>query len=255
MNVETKYMLGTEGTPDYLVIAEDEGLRLGIKGLMQEGPSATLLLGVRVRSTAISGNDVPDNKVFSDTWPVPFEKIDASRASVEIVNLVSCTYLQFETLVAAAKKARFASKAFDYFEGLDIKMAVAREDVIEHLHKQWFDEALTNINSETPALLFSNYVPVSKMVSALKNELTVTQKGVTVDGVVKAWPDEVAQKKPASKKKAIKGADGSGGNSQPMGSNVVALNPPTATKPKTKPKAKTKAKPKKSSPKKTPPKK
>lgn len=208
--IDLKYLLGSEGSPDYLVIAEQQGLRLGVKGLMSAGPNETIMLVLRVRTVKADGQEVEDGKVFVNSWPIPFEKISTIRASVELVNLVNRTHLQFETLIKQASHARFASKAFDYFENMGIKLDVKREDLVTHLHKQWFDEASQSINSDDPKFLFSTYVAVSKFVEAVKNGgLTVSQNSVTVNGKAEPWPEPGKAKKP-KRKKSIKGDDGTG---------------------------------------------
>lgn len=241
MSIEDKYILGTEGNPDYLVIAETGPFRLGVKAIMQNGPGGTVALAFRVRSVRIDGQTTEDGKVFLDAWPIPFEAVDVQRASVVMLNLVNRSYLQLAEIVDKAEKSRFANKVFDYFVDQGIDLSVDKPALSSHLNKQWFSEIADNMEKSDIRYLFDNFVSHGKLANSLEKEgLTISTSGISVKGVSAAYPGQV---KPPTKKKSGKKVMAGGTKDETAGSNVVALN--AHKKPKAKIRKKPKPKPKK----------
>lgn len=230
-----KYMKGTEGNPDYLVVAEEGNLRLGIKGFSKPGPGGTIALILRVRTQTKDGKMVKDKTQFVNAWPIQFTKLSTNRASCELTQLVNQSQLQFIKIINGAAKARFGSKAFDFFENLGINMACPREDLVEHLEDQWFSGAKEIINEADPAFILSTFVDFSLLSQNVPKGLTIDLFGVKVDGKIIVYP-EVTDVSALLTTGEVEGTEGDG-------SNVIPL------KPKTKAKAKAKTTPKKKPPK------
>lgn len=235
-NEDNKYILGSEGSPDYLVIAEDKTYRLGVKGLLQNGPGGTVALAFRVRAVRTDGKATEDGKVFLDAWPIPFEAVGPGRASVVMLNLVNRSYLQLAEVVEKGEKSRFANKVFDYFIGRGIKLSVDKVTVCQHLNKQWFSEIEDQLEKADIKYLFDNFVSYGKLSNSLEKEgLTISTSGISVKGVSASWP---GSEKTPTKKKSGKKAMAGGTDNNKAGSNVVPFNAPE------KPKAKIRKKPK-----------
>lgn len=93
-----KFMIGTEGNPDYLIVAENGNVGLGVKpivGMLQASETgANLMIGFRVRSALFKDFTVHYNadeiffttaqEAYSKSWPnIHFTKVDDRRASYE----------------------------------------------------------------------------------------------------------------------------------------------------------------------------
>ena len=78
--IEKKFIVGTEGQADYLVVAEQAGHLLGIKPLILQAPNCTYV-GVRVRSVfkAQDGDVVDESDVVSMTHKEASPLISTSR--------------------------------------------------------------------------------------------------------------------------------------------------------------------------------
>jgi len=205
MNADAKYILGTEGKPDYIVVAEKGELRLGVKAFSGPGPNATIMLAMRLRAQRIDAKKADNEKMFGEVFPLPFTKLSTKRASVEVVQFVNRSHFQFAEVIEQADAARFAVQAYDYLVQSGIVVDITEADFREHVHKQWFDEELALINTEDTKLLLSGFAVIDDFFDEMKNSgLQISQKGTTVKGVTAAWPKpSKAKKKP--RKKAIKG--------------------------------------------------
>ena len=145
-----------------------------------------------------------DKKIFSDTWPIKFEKISTTRASIEIVQIVNKSHFELNTIINGAEAAGFYSNVLDHFTNLGIDVQCSLEDIKEHLKKQWFSEMLELFNSDELCVLLSTFASYELLKETYKSGgLTITQGGVLVKGKVTEWPSP--GKKPA-RKKTIKGA-------------------------------------------------
>lgn len=92
-------MKGTEGNPDYLVLARKGDVVIGLKpNAVMEGPENTTYIGARIRSASAKGVFPDEGNVhsiaagggdFAKPWPnILFEKSDEERASGQV-----CIYL------------------------------------------------------------------------------------------------------------------------------------------------------------------
>lgn len=222
MGIEEKYILGTEGSPDYLVVAELDGFRLGVKGLIRSGPAKTVSLCFRIRSVMTDGKDVEDAKIFLDRWPIPFEQISEQRASVVLMQLVNRNHMQLAEVIEKAQSARFADKVYEYFVSREIELTVNKSTIAEHILKQWFEEIEGGFEKTDIRYLFSDFVTTGKLGSAMENDgLTISTSGVLVKGVNEVWPGHTA---PLKRKKSGKKTMAGGTKTKGMADNVVALN-------------------------------
>jgi hypothetical protein len=102
-DINQRFILGTEGKPDYLVLAERGGVVLGFKPvvlpLVKVGTLAGIFVGFRLRSAHAQGVtakpvDGAENVVsfqkklgLTEAWPaIKFSKVDDARASVVVGN-------------------------------------------------------------------------------------------------------------------------------------------------------------------------
>ncbi len=219
MSVDAKYILGTEGKPDYLVIEEVENLKLGVKGFSGPGPGGTIMLAMRIRAQHSDLKLQDDTKIWSKCWDIPWIKVSDSRASFEVIQLVNQSHFQFSKVVELADTDFFGKAAIDYLENLGLKIECGYKELIAHLYKAWFEETLAMMNPEDPKLLLTKFVEFEAFKKDCKSGvLTVTQKSILVKGNETPWPKPTEVKKSA-KKKSIKGQKTKGD-----ADNVVTLN-------------------------------
>ncbi len=157
-----KYMTGTEGNPDYLIIADSSGRYLGIKPIIAV-PNNGTVLGVRVRSCRKKSDidlsdfdDFDEKKTHGTAFPeLTFDRTDEARAATEIVMFVP-RYLYQEGAVIEAlgvcaipeKLARFLRQRVPVESLLVPEKVIAKfitdkmKALIEQSGPQFLDEAL-----------------------------------------------------------------------------------------------------------------
>lgn len=227
-----KYMKGTEGKPEYLILAEEGDLRLGVKGYSKPGPGGAIALVLRIRTQHASKDEVVDKTEFVNAWPINFEKLSTRRASCELFQLVNQSQLQLEKICKAANKARFASKAFDFFENIGVHVTCPREDVIAHLNDQWFGNMKKMINEAEPEFILSTFVDVNVLKKNAPEGLTIDIFGVKLNGEKIVYPTIIASLVPTLE------GDDTGPSGDDDGDNVVPLKPKKQVNKKASPKTK-----------------
>lgn len=228
-SAEAKYMIGTEGKADYLIVSEKDKFRLGIKGFVNAGPGSTMMLAVRVRCMQ-DKTATEDFTEYTDAFPIQFTKLDEKRASCEMIQLLNRSQLQVADVLDKKVVENFTSTLADWIEAQGIQLMVDRMVINDHLYKAWFEPFESHLNPADPALVLADWVRIDKLVEALQEgELTVTQNETIVNGKSQPWPDGKAAAKPKATKKAKPKAQGDQGTSD----NVVTL--PTKKKPSVKP--------------------
>ena len=109
-NAARKFILGSNGKLDYLLIAEKTNIQLGLKVIVEDaifssGPAKTTktLVGLRIRSAPAKSQDGPDiligEKMLVSAWPgIQFGKTDNTRASTFIGGIANATIVTSEDL-------------------------------------------------------------------------------------------------------------------------------------------------------------
>ena len=137
---EKQFIVGTEGNPDYLVVASLAGHVLGVKPITLQMPDRTYL-GVRVRSVykAQEGDMVSENEVVSithkDAFDIDFDKQDESRASTMFLASVPRMIWQQDDLITAV-------------EAIDVGGKVAR----------WLSQRVGDVNLTLPLNEIAEFV-------------------------------------------------------------------------------------------------
>lgn len=189
MPTKNSYMKGTEGKPDYMIVAKQDGLRLGIKGVLEPGPAGCLMLSMRIRSQPISKPTVKKVEAYTNVWPLNFTKVSPERASCQLSQLVNQSMLSFEKVFNAASKARFASNAFDYLENIGVTLECSREQFVAHLEKQWFGGPAKHVNKDDPKFLLSTWVDLNQFMKNAPKGLTLELSGLKMKGKPVVWPE------------------------------------------------------------------
>lgn len=118
-----KFIIGSNGHPDYLLIAEKTNIQLGLKVVVEDAIMAMgsqkdrkTLVGLRIRSAPAAGTGEQNLKVFVpqkalvDAWPkIQFGKIDDTRASTFIGGIPSTTITTGEDLKKFVTEFEIAS--------------------------------------------------------------------------------------------------------------------------------------------------
>lgn len=175
---EPVMMIGTNGSPDYIVIAGRGDVALGIKpGPMYDGLKmnvpGTVFVSARLRSARVDGKAYtppeesngfsPNPPSLREAWPnVTWEKADDKRASTTIGALIrgnaSKPGPEADAFVAKLKDGTVAGRLADYlFELIGEKhMLLSREELVHHLQTRVYDKI---------AAMLSKYLAVSQAVT------------------------------------------------------------------------------------------
>lgn len=117
---ELKYMVGTGGAADYLVVAVRNNVALGIKPVLAPMSGHGTAFCLRVRSAPFGGAQQLTGNALSKAWPdINFEKMPdemSTRCSTMVAQLISSTIFEAGTLFAAASKLRVPSKLCDWVQ-------------------------------------------------------------------------------------------------------------------------------------------
>lgn len=118
-----QFVLGTEGNPDYVIVAQNGAACLGVKPLLSFSSKGTMV-GLRVRSCSAPNThekadgttDFPKKMPFDEAWPdMPFDKVDESRASTMLMMTIPALPNTPDQLSAVIGKAKFYAKMDDLF--------------------------------------------------------------------------------------------------------------------------------------------
>ncbi len=229
MGIENKFMVGSAGNADYLVIAEKDGYRLGVKGISSNGPNGTVLLGMRIRTQRKDGQPTETPKDYGETWPLPFEQFNEFRASYEVIQFINLSVFQIERITSGGDNTLLFDGAWNYFKNNNIKLDVKREQFYPVMSKNWFDDYDELVNHDELKYLLSDYTSGSKVMKNLQDKIIdITQDGILFKGDIAVWPPITKQTvdKPKKKKKTRKKVQGAKGKSkEATTNNVVPIKP------------------------------
>lgn len=126
---DLRYMVGTHGDPDYLVIAQNGDVALGIKPLFQADSShAVSFMGLRLRSARVKQKakavQTPDGAAkfptpmpLDQAWPnIQWDKKDNYRCSVVIGTMINKGVNDFPKVIDTIDKADIIGR-FCHFVG------------------------------------------------------------------------------------------------------------------------------------------
>ncbi len=228
MSTDNKYMIGSTGNADYLVIAEKDDHRLGVKGISSGGPAGTMLIGMRIRTQRKDGQPIETPKDFGDIWPLPFEQFNEFRASYETIQFLNLSAFQMERITADPFSI-LGNGAWDYFENSGVELNIERDQFCPVMMKYWFEGYEKLLNENDLKFLLSGFTNASKVMKNIKDKgIEIQQNNVMVKGEAKPWPALKKGKvdKPKKKNKTRKRVQGAKGKAKKeTANNVVPIKP------------------------------
>lgn len=164
-NIKNRFIVGTEGKPDYLVIAQNGSAVLGIKGIVLPMTPKSIWVGMRIRSvSAHKKDDVVEHEVqpdviqfptpinFADAWPgIEFDKKDDVRASTEIGLPVNRSAFQIEDVIANVVAGNFMNTVLDWLTAqINVSHFVVSKETVGAFLAVEFTARLTELKHNIP---------------------------------------------------------------------------------------------------------
>lgn len=138
-----KYMVGTEGKNDYLVVEKRAKYSLGIKGLATALPNNYVFFGLRVRSGKPNADVIDSNKTIGSTehrakWNLPFSNGNNKRASVMLSLAVrNVDYKSAGSVYRAAVADGVVNVFLEFLQDRGTKSRVSLPNVRKFLATAW----------------------------------------------------------------------------------------------------------------------
>jgi len=131
-----RFIVGTEGSPDYLVVAETNSHVLGVKPILEPQPNMTVV-GVRLRSAykGVPGDIVEEGAVdtkvtHNDSFNIVWDKVASTHASTSLLIAIERYLWQYDELLAACQSIAIGRKVTRWIINkclLDIMVISAKE--------------------------------------------------------------------------------------------------------------------------------
>ena len=160
---EFKYMMGTQGNPDYLVVAQRGHVGLGVK-MLCEGVQDGTFFGMRVRSAPFGNGlsedadgvtHIPEGVSLIDAWPnIKFGKVNADRASITLGEAINRTFQQYDQLREALAEQDMPGKTTEFLmehTGQEYWI-VSPQDFKEKIEK-WLGDLFENLEKKYGATI------------------------------------------------------------------------------------------------------
>lgn len=203
-----KFIIGTEGNPDYLVVAESSDVVLGVKPILAIVPQPTglveILIGARVRLARNKGEEgtvvqfsaesvkkMTKKEPLSKFYPdIAWEKSDDTRCSVQIGMSVPAKPWEHGYTETALKQLRYHHKLWEWLVKRipEEDFIIGMDDAIEYLKDQYhtiineleksFPKQMKEVNPEAEIQSFDDIF--KKMVQPPSKEDKAAQAGLKV---------------------------------------------------------------------------
>jgi hypothetical protein len=204
-----RYMLGTHGSPDYLIIAQNGDVALGIKPLfLADMNFAGSFMGLRLRSARVKKKakaaQTPDGAAKFPTpmpldkaWPgIKWGKIDHERCSVVIGTVFNKGVFDFPKIIETIDKADIIGQFCQFLEQIvPAEHFVVSPDTMKSWLMMQFEKALgmylqlhnQAVFKTTHQLVSGNVIDFAdalhKQMEAAGIDTTVLHKGAISSGI------------------------------------------------------------------------
>lgn len=185
---DRRFMKGTEGNPDYMIVAQNGKIVLGVKPIFYPvGPAGTIL-ACRIRSTATEAT-VSDGTVYQGTanhvvnaWPdIPFEKIDeSSRASIVVGVLVNTGPGAVSKLVDGLAKSGAGREMCKWIMRRvpETYAVVSPDQMLDWIVEGWTEEIEPLLGASGPVAMLSSVDPISQLQDTVKEQAKKVKQGI-----------------------------------------------------------------------------
>jgi len=140
-SAELKFLLGTYGNPDYLVVAQKKGVSIGVKPICGPGPKGGFIIGFRLRA-AVASSDSTTSTIPQAFPKIEFEKLSSTRGSTNYVCLLPLSPFQIKEILEVASKMRYGASALKFVN--DLPGVSLLSQTLEDSYVTWLDDTLSS---------------------------------------------------------------------------------------------------------------